>query len=119
MYSPDPVEGGGHTVHRSAENRAGIERLEERLAELEGLAEALEGVPDEKVVGVLERAVALLAEVNDRLETGLESSEKEARELGELLDRVDFGPLDEALERAQRPPEAPDEAPPSGGPGGG
>ena len=84
-----------------------VERLEERLAELEGLAEALDGVPDEEVVGVLERAVALLAEVNAGLEEGLRASEGEARELGDLLERVDFGPFDEALEGAERPPGGP------------
>lgn len=112
MYSPGPVEDGERKTERRAPNReVGIERLEERLAQLEGLAESLESVPDAEMVAVLERAVALLAEVNDRLEAGLKSSENEARELGELLDRTDFGPLDEALERAQRPPEAPNEGP--------
>ena len=79
-----------------------VERLEERLAELEGLAEALDGVPDEEVVSVLERAVALLAEVNAGLEEGLRASEGEARELGDLMERVDFGPFDEALEDLER-----------------
>lgn len=112
MYIPELMEENVHESDRAAANRrAGIESLEERIAELEGLAEALEGVPDEEVVGVLERAVALLVEVNDRLESGLESSENEARELGEILDRVDFGPLDEALERAQQPPGPPGENP--------
>ena len=104
MYSAEPMGDNGHTTGRGNRRAGSIESLEERIAELEGLAEALEGVPDEEVVGVLERAVDLLVEVNDRLESGLESSENEARELGEILDRVDFGPLDEALERAQQPP---------------
>ena len=108
MYSPESVESGERkTGGEAANRRAGIDRLEARISELEGLVEALEETPEGEVVGVLERAVTLLAEVNDRLEAGLESSENEARELGELLERVDFGPLDEALERAQRPPEAP------------
>lgn len=115
MYSPGPMNSGERRTRSSAENRAGIERLEERLAELEELAEALESMPDAEIVGVLERAVALLAEVNDRLEAGLEASENEARELEGILDQTDFGPLDEALERAQRPPEAPG----GGGPGDG
>ncbi len=105
LYSPEPVEEGA----RKGDGRAAVERLEERLAELERLAEALDGVPDEEVVGVLERAVALLAEVNAGLEQGLRASEGEARELGDLLERVDFGPFDEALERVERP---------SGGAGG-
>lgn len=100
LYSPGLVEGGT----RTGGDRVKVERLEERLARLEGLAEGLDGVPDEEVVGVLERAVALLSEVNVALEEGLRASEGEARELGDLLERVDFGPFDEALERAERSP---------------
>jgi hypothetical protein len=92
------------------EQSVGLGRLEERLAQLERLAEELEGVPDSEVVGVLDRAVALLAEVNARIEAGLSSAEGEAREIGDLLERVDFGPFDAALEDLERPP---------GGPGGG
>ncbi len=98
LYSPEPVERGT----RTGGGRVKGERLEERLAELERLAEALDGVPDEEVVGVLERAVALLAEVNAGLEEGLRASEGEARELGDLIERVDFGPFDEALEEIER-----------------
>jgi hypothetical protein len=93
LYSPEPVESGVHT----GGDRVKVERLEERLAELEGLAESLDGVPDEEVVNVL-------AEVNAGLEEGLRASEGEARELSHLLERMDFGPFDEALERAERPP---------------
>jgi hypothetical protein len=87
-----------------------VRRLEERLSELEKLAEELEGVPDSEVVGILDRAVALLAEVNTGVEAGLASAEGEARELGDVLEQVDFGPFDAALENLERP---------SGGPGGG
>ena len=87
-----------------------VRRLEERLSELEKLAEELEGVPDSEVVGILDRAVALLAEVNAGVEAGLASAEGEARELGDILQQVDFGPFDAALENLERP---------SGGPGGG
>ena len=87
-----------------------VRRLEEQLSELEKLAEELEGVSDLEVVGVLDRAVALLAEVNARVEAGLASAEGEARELGDLLEEIDFGPFDAALENLERPP---------GGPGGG
>ena len=100
MYSPGPMDGG---------RGADIERLEERLAELERLVEELEGVPDVEVVSVLDRAVALLAEVNARIEAGLLQADDEARELGDLLEKVDFGPFDAALEDLERP---------SGGPGG-
>ncbi len=87
-----------------------VRRLEERLSELEKLAEELEGVPDSGVVGILDRAVALLAEVNAGVEASLASAEGEARELGDLLEEIDFGPFDVALENLERP---------SGGPGGG
>jgi hypothetical protein len=83
--------------------------LEERLSELEKLAEELEGVPDSGVVDILDRAVALLAEVNARVEANLSEVEGEARELGDLLEEIDFGPFDAALENLERP---------SGGPGG-
>jgi len=87
-----------------------VRRLEERLLELEKLAEELEGVPDSGVVDILDRAVALLAEVNARVEAGLASAEGEARELGDLLEEIDFGPFDAALENLEGP---------SGGSGGG
>ena len=92
-----------------SEREMDIGHLEERIAELEKLAEKLEGVPDAEVVGVLDRAVALLAEVNAHIEAGLLKAEDEARELGALLEKVDFGPFDAALEDLERP---------SGGPGG-
>ncbi len=100
MYSPEPMDGG----------EIDVRRLEERLSELEKLAEELEGVPDSEVVDVLDRAVALLAEVNARVESGLASTEGEVRELGDLLEEIDFGPFDASLENLERP---------SGGPGGG
>jgi len=87
-----------------------VRRLEERLSELEKLAEDLEGVPDSGVVDILNRAVALLAEVNAGVEAGLASAEGEARELGDLLEEIDFGSFDAALENLERP---------SGGQGGG
>ena len=87
-----------------------VRGFEERLSELEKLAEELEGVPDSEVVDVLGRAVALLAEVNARVEAGMASTEGEVRELGDLLEEIDFGPFDASLENLERP---------SGGPGGG
>ena len=80
-----------------------VARLEGKLAELERLAEALDGVPEGEVVGVLDEAVALLKEVNAGLETGLAGAEGEARELEGLLDGVDFGSFDAALAEAERP----------------
>jgi hypothetical protein len=91
------MDGGGR------ETDTGL--LEERLAELEKLVEELEDVPDSGVVGMLDRAVALLEEVNARIEAGLLSAEGEARELGAVLEEVDFGPFDEAMEDLERPPD--------------
>jgi hypothetical protein len=93
MYSPDSMDGG---------RGSDIGRLEERLAELEKLAEELESVPDSGVVDVLDRAVALLAEVNAGIEAGLLEAAGEARELSDLLEKVDFGPFDAALEDLER-----------------
>jgi hypothetical protein len=100
MYSPGSMDGG---------REGDMDRLEERLAELEKLADELEGVADAEVVGILDRAVALLAEVNARVEAGLSSAESEARELGDLLQNVDFSSFDAVLKDLERPP---------GGPGG-
>ena len=101
MYSPGSMNGG---------QGADAGHLEERVAELEKLVEELEGVPDSEVVGILDRAVALLAEINAGIEAGLISAEGEARELGDLLERVDFGSFDATLKDLERP---------SGGAGGG
>jgi len=111
---PNPAEGRavGMVYSRrsmSGEQRANIGHLEERLAELERLVEELEGVSDSEAVGVLDRAVTLLGEINARLEAGILEAEGEARELGDLLDEVSFGPFDAALEDLERP---------SGGSGG-
>lgn len=101
MYSPGPMSGGQETD---------IERLEKRLAELEKLAEDLESVPDPRVVDVLDRAVALLAEVNADLEAGLLKAEGQTRMLGDLLQKVDFGPFDAALEDLEQPSDGPSES---------
>lgn len=87
---------------------ADIKRLEEQLAKLENLADELERVPDAEVIGILDRAVALLTEVNAHVEAGLFSAEGEARELGDLLQNVDFGSFDAALKDLDRPPGRPD-----------
>lgn len=90
VYSPPPMDGG--------ESNKVYEDLEERLARLERLAEELEGAPDAGVVEALGRAVALLDEVNAGIRAGLDEAEGEAQELGDLLDRMDFGPFDTALQ---------------------
>ena len=98
MYSPAPME------PERSERGADLAAVEERLSRLEKLAENLETVPDGEITGVLEEATALLGEVNARIEKGIEASEKEAHELGDLLREVDFGPFDRALEDMEKPP---------------
>lgn len=99
MYSRPPMEPG-----REAGGGADLAAVGEKLARLEKLAENLETVPDGEISGVLEEATALLGEVNARIERGIEASEKEARELGDLIREVDFGPFDKALEEMERRP---------------
>ena len=89
MYSPGPMDG---------RETPGIEALEEQVAELERLADALGSMPDEELAGALGRAVGLLAQINAGIEARLSSSEEEARKLGTLLDGVDFSSFDAALE---------------------
>lgn len=97
MYSRAPME------PERAQGGVDLAQVEEKLARLEGLAESLETVPDGAVPGILEEATALLAEVNARIERGIEASEKEARELGDLIREVDFGPFDKALDDMEKP----------------
>ena len=98
MYSRAPME------PERAQGGADIVAVEEKLARREKLAENLETVPDGEIPDVLEEATALLGEVNERIEKGIEASEKEARELGDLIREVDFGPFDKALEDMEKPP---------------
>lgn len=72
--------------------------LEAKVGELEKLADSLDDVPDEDLVGALNEAVELLAEINTRIESRLDAAGEESREIGDLLGRVDFGPFDETLE---------------------
>ena len=98
MYSRAPME------PERAQGGADLVAVEEKLARLEKLAENLETVPDGEIPDVLEEATALLGEVNERIEKGIEASEKEARELGDLIREIDFGPFDKALEDMEKPP---------------
>ncbi|CAN5879414.1 hypothetical protein BH18ACT11_BH18ACT11_17550 [soil metagenome] len=75
-----------------------MEGLEAKVGELEKLTDSLEEVPDEELVGTLDEAVELLAEINTRIEKRLDAAGEESREIGDLLGQVDFGPFDEALE---------------------
>lgn len=78
-----------------------VGRLESKVSELETLTDSLESVPDEKVVETLGRAVELLGEINDGIEENLRSAQQEDRAVGEILENIDFGPFDEALEASQ------------------
>jgi hypothetical protein len=92
MYSPGPVE----------DRTPDIEGLEEKAGELERLADTLDGVPDEELGGALGRAVELLREINTGIETELGDADRESREIGEIIDGLDLGPFDEALDELER-----------------
>ena len=98
MYSRASMEHG-----RTNGGGVDLTALEEKLARLEGLAENLETVPEGEITSVLEEASALLGEVNAGIEKGIEASEREARDLGDLIREVDFGPFDKALEDMEKP----------------
>jgi hypothetical protein len=66
--------------------------------ELENLTDTLGDVPEQELVGTLNEAVELLAEINAGLEARLDTAGDESREIGTLLGHVDFGPFDEAME---------------------
>ena len=100
MYSRAPME----NPEKGEPGGADLTAIEEKLSRLERLAENLETVADGEITDVLEEATALLGEVNARIEQGIEASEKEARQLGDLIREVDFGPFDRALEEMERPP---------------
>jgi hypothetical protein len=74
-----------------------IEEIEEKVAELDRLADSLGDAPDAEVIPRLDRAVELLEEVNAGIEAALRASEQGSREAGTLLEGVDFGPFDAAL----------------------
>ena len=84
------------------EDRGETPDLEEQVEELERLADALDNVPDEELVGTLGRAVELLREINSRIETRLVAAGAESREVGEIIERLDLGPFDEALGELER-----------------
>ena len=91
VYSPKPMEDRG-------KQKDDLGALEEKVDELEKLTDSLDDVPEEDLVGTLGEAVELLAEINSRIEARLESAGNESREFGALLEQVDFGPFDEAME---------------------
>jgi hypothetical protein len=79
-----------------------LEELEEKVGELERLADSLGSVPDEELVGALGRAVELLREINTRIETKLDAAGAESDEVGAIIDGLDLGPFDEALGELER-----------------
>ena len=85
------------------------QELEEKVGELERLADTLAAAPDEELVGTLNAAVELLTEINAGIEARLDAAGAESREIGGLLDGVDFGPFDEALADLERRERAPGE----------
>jgi hypothetical protein len=91
VYSPEPMEDRG----KQQDDLGG---LEEKVDELERLIDSLDDVPEEELVGTLNEAVELLAEINAGIEARLDTAGDESREIGTLLGHVDFGPFDEALE---------------------
>ncbi|MDP9480517.1 MAG: hypothetical protein M3R38_33455 [Actinomycetota bacterium] len=84
--------------------------LEEKVGQLERLADSLGSVSDEELVGTLNAAVELLAEINAGIEARLDAAGAESREIGGLLEGVDFGPFDEALEDLERRERTPGES---------
>jgi hypothetical protein len=72
--------------------------LEEKVGELEKLTDSLDEVPEDELVGTLNEAVELLAEINAGIEARLDTAGDESREIGDLLGQLDFGPFDEAME---------------------
>jgi hypothetical protein len=84
------------------EDRREASDLEEKVGELERIADALGGVPDEELVGRLDRAVELLKAINTRIEAELDAAEGESREVGEIVEGLDLGPFDEAIAEIER-----------------
>jgi hypothetical protein len=79
-----------------------LQELDEKVVELERLADSLGGVPDEELVGSLNAAVELLGEINAGIEAWLAAAGAESQEIGGILEGVDFGPFDEALKDVER-----------------
>ena len=94
VYSPEPME--------DRDQMPDGWELDEKVGELERLTDSLGGVPDEELVETLNAAVELLGEINARIEARLDAAGAESREIGGLLEGVDFGPFDEALEDVER-----------------
>jgi hypothetical protein len=79
-----------------------LQELDDKVVELERLADCLGGVPDEELVGSLNAAVELLGEINAGIEAWLDAAGAESQEISGILEGVDFGPFDEALKDVER-----------------
>lgn len=79
-----------------------LQRVEEKVAELEKLSEELGRVPDAELSALLERAVGLVDEINAGIESRITDAGAESGEVEGLLDRVDFGAFDAALGSLER-----------------
>jgi hypothetical protein len=79
-----------------------LQELDEKVVELERLADSLGGVSDEELVGNLNAAVELLGVINAGIEAWLDAAGAESQEIGGILEGVDFGPFDEALKDVER-----------------
>jgi len=86
-----------------------VEELEKRVGELEEVTDRLGTVADDDLVETLDRAVALLREINASIEAGIQRTGEETGELDTLLEGVDYGPFDEALDEMEG--RAPDGSP--------
>ena len=94
MYSPEPMEDRKETPD--------LRELEEKVGELERLADSFGDVTDKELVGTLNRAVELLREINVHLEANLDTAADESHEIGTIIDGLDIGPFDEALGELER-----------------
>ena len=92
VYSPSLMEERGREQ----------EDLEAKVGELEKLTDSLNEVPDEELVETLSEAVELITEINARIEIELDAAGGESGEIGAILDGLDLGPFDEALEEIER-----------------
>lgn len=95
MYSPGSME------PMEERRTPDVDRLEKQVDELERLTDTLGEAPDEEVVAVLGRAVELLREINTGIESGLSASRQGMQDVSALLERVNLGPFDEALEEIE------------------
>ena len=102
VYSPEPM--------KDRDQMPDGRELDEKVGELERLADLLGGVPDEELVGTLNEAAELLGEINAGIEARLDAAGAESREIGGLLEGVDFRSFDEALEEAERRERTPGDA---------